>query len=205
MPAAVNPVILIGWSWVQALLAGMSMNYAVERTFGYSNLPLFTILCEVIVVLVVLRGHVGIERMEFAVAVSMVALAAVVFYKMFAEFEVGSLLTMETEPRNGITPAIAFDIVLATAFSWYVLAADFNRNAKRQAGGMGGTIIGYVAATVIAMGLGATVSGFSILADMEQTFDPTVLLAGFGFGIPVALVVFLSVMTTNVMAVYGAV
>lgn len=162
-------------------------------------------MCKRIVVLIVLRGHVGIERMEFAVAVSMVALAAVVFYKMFAEFEVGSLLTMETEPRNGITPAIAFDIVLATAFSWYVLAADFNRNAKSQAGGMGGTIIGYVAATVIAMGLGATVSGFSILAGMEQTFDPTVLLAGFGFGMPAALVVFLSVMTTNVMAVYGAV
>jgi NCS1 family nucleobase:cation symporter-1 len=205
LPAAVNLVILIGWSWVQALLAGMSMNYAVERTFGYSNLPLFTILCEVIVVLIVLRGHVGIERMEFAVAVSMVVLAAIVFYKMFAEFEVGSLLTMETEPRNGITPAIAFDIVLATAFSWYVLAADFNRNAKSQLGGVGGTMIGYVLATVIAMGLGATVSGFSILSGMEQTFDPTVLLAGFGFGIPAALVIFLSVMTTNVMAVYGAV
>jgi purine-cytosine permease-like protein len=40
---------------------------------------------------------------------------------------------------------------------------------------------------------------------MEQTFDPTILLAGFGFGIPAALVIFLSVMTTNVMAVYGAV
>ncbi|MGB3683376.1 MAG: cytosine permease [Rubrobacteraceae bacterium] len=205
LPAAVNLVILVGWSWVQALLAGMSMNYAVEATFGYSNLPLFTILCEVIVVLIVLRGHVGIERMEFLVATSMLILAAVVFYKLFAEFSVGNLLTMPVESRNGITTAIAFDIVVATAFSWYVLAADFNRHAKSQAGGMSGTMIGYVLATLVAMGLGATVSGFSILRGMEQTFDPTVLLSGFGFGIPAALVIFLSVMTTNVMAVYGAV
>ncbi|CAN5558650.1 putative hydroxymethylpyrimidine transporter CytX [soil metagenome] len=205
LPAAVNLVILVGWSWVQALLAGMSMNYSVNATFGYSNLPLFTILCEVIVVLIVLRGHVGIERMEFLVATSMLILAAVVFYKLFTEFSVGNLLTMEIDKRNGITAAIAFDIVLATAFSWYVLAADFNRHAKTQAGGMGGTMIGYVVATLVAMGLGATVSGFSILRGMEQTFDPTVLLSGFGFGIPAALVIFLSVMTTNVMAVYGAV
>lgn len=205
LPAAVNLVILVGWSWVQALLAGMSMNFAVEATFGYSNLALFTILCEVIVVLIVLRGHVGIERMEFLVATSMLILAAVVFYKLFSEFSVGNLLTMPVESRNGITAAIAFDIVVATAFSWYVLAADFNRHAKSQSGGMGGTMIGYVLATMVAMGLGATVSGFSILRGMEQTFDPTVLLAGFGFGIPAALVIFLSVMTTNVMAVYGAV
>jgi nucleobase:cation symporter-1, NCS1 family len=205
LPAAVNLVVLIGWSWVQALLAGMSMNYAVEATTGYSNLALFTILCEVIVVLIVLRGHVGIERVQAVVATSMVLLAGVVFYALFTRFDAGALLTMPVEARNGVTGAIAFDIVVATAFSWYVLAADFNRNARSQGGGMAGTVLGYVFATVIAMGLGATVSGFSILSGMQQTFDPTVLLAGFGFGIPAALVVFLSVMTTNVMAVYGAV
>ncbi|MFP3443300.1 hypothetical protein R0K18_36760, partial [Pantoea sp. SIMBA_133] len=39
---------------------------------------------------------------------------------------------------------------------------------------------------------------------MEQTYDPTRLLSGFGFGLPAALVIFFSVMTTNVMAVYSA-
>lgn len=205
LPAAVNLCVLIGWSWVQALLAGMSMNYAVEATTGYSNLALFTILCEAIVVLIVLRGHVGIERMELVVALSMLLLSGVVFYKLFTEFDVGGLVTLPVEKLNGVTTAVALDIVVATAFSWYVLAADFNRNAKSESGGMAGTVIGYVLATMVAMGLGATVSGFSILSGREQTFDPTVLLAGFGFGIPAALVIFLSVMTTNVMAVYGAV
>ena len=47
-----------------------------------------------------------------------------------------------------------------------------------------GTWVGYVAATLLAMGLGATVSGFSVLTGMEPTYDPAVLLAGFGFGLP---------------------
>jgi putative hydroxymethylpyrimidine transporter CytX len=205
LPSVVNLAILIGWSWVQALLAGLSVDYAVNATFGYSNVALFTIICEVIVVLIVLRGHVGIERMEFWVAVSMLVLSALVFYKLFSEFSVSDLVALRVESRNGITAAFAFDIVIATAFSWMSTAADFNRNATSQVGGMAGTAIGYVAATMLAMGLGATVSGFSILSGAEQTYDPTVLLAGFGFGLPAAAVIFLSVMTTNVMAVHSAV
>lgn len=205
IPAFVNTLVLIGWSWIQAYMAGLSLNYAVNYTFGYSNVALFAVVCEVIVVLIVLRGHVGIESMEKLVALVMVVLAGAVFYKLFSEFSVGDIVGLPVEARNGITTAIAFDIVVATAFSWMVLAADFNRNAKSERGGMAGTAIGYVGGTVLAMGLGATVSGFSIARGLEQTYDPTALLAGFGFGLPAAIVVFLSVMTTNVMAVYGAV
>ena len=205
LPAAVNLLVLIGWSWVQALLAGLSMNYAIETVTGYSNLPLFTVLCEVIVVLIVLRGHVGIESMEMVVALSMLVLSAVVFYALFSRFDVSRLVSMPINVDSSVTTALGFDIVVATAFSWMSTAADFNRNAKTQRGGISGTMIGYTIATIVAMGLGATVSGFSLLRGMEQTYDPTVLLAGFGFGLPAALVIFLSVMTTNVMAVYSAV
>lgn len=134
----------------------------------------------------------------------MLLLAGAVFYVMGQKFEFASLLAMPTEPRNEITPGIAFDIVIATAFSWIPLAADYNRNCRSQGVAGVGTWVGYVAATLLAMGLGATVSGFSVLTGMEQTYDPAVLLAGFGFGLPAAIVVFLSVMTTNVMCVYSA-
>jgi len=55
----VNMGVLIAWSWIQALLAGMSLDYAIQATTGYSNLPLMTILCESVVVLIVLRGHLA--------------------------------------------------------------------------------------------------------------------------------------------------
>ena len=46
------------------------------------------------------------------------------------------------------------DIVIATAFSWIPLAADYNRNCRSQGVAGVGTWVGYVAATLLAMGLG---------------------------------------------------
>ena len=80
--------VLIAWSWIQALLAGMSLDYAIQATTGYSNLPLMTILCETVVVLIVLRGHLGIERVERWAAMAMVALAAVVLYQLNLHYDV---------------------------------------------------------------------------------------------------------------------
>lgn len=200
----VNMVVLIAWSWIQALLAGMSLNYAIEATTGYANLPLMTVLCETVVVLIVLRGHLGIERVERWAALAMLGLAAMVLYQLNHHYDVSALLDMPAESRNGITLGIAFDIVVATAFSWISSSADYNRNCKSGTIAVWATYLGYVLAALIAMGLGAAVSGLSILHGMEQTYDPTRLLSGFGFGLPAALVIFFSVMTTNVMAVYSA-
>ena len=80
----VNMCVLIAWSWIQALLAGMSLNYAVSSATGFDNLALMTIICEVIVVLIVLRGHLGIERIERWVASVMVVLAQSWFIRSIA-------------------------------------------------------------------------------------------------------------------------
>ncbi len=64
LPAVLNLGVLMGWSWIQALLAGITVNYAVETLTGFSSIPLFTILCQSIVVLLALFGHEGIERVE---------------------------------------------------------------------------------------------------------------------------------------------
>ncbi|MFP5300393.1 cytosine permease [Cobetia sp. SIMBA_158] len=200
----INMGVLIAWSWIQALLAGMSLDYAISEVTGYSNLPLMTILCEVVVVVIVLRGHLGIERVERWAALAMGGLAALVIYQLNSHYDLTTLIDIPQEARNGVTLGIAFDIVIATAFSWISTSADYNRNCKSGAIAVWGTYAGYVLAALIAMGLGAAVSGLSVLNGMEQTYDPTRLLSGFGFGLPAALVIFFSVMTTNVMAVYSA-
>ena len=200
----INMWVLIAWSWIQALLAGMSLDYAISEVTGYSNLPLMTILCEVVVVMIVLRGHLGIERVERWAALAMGGLAALVIYQLNSHYDLTTLIDIPQEARNGVTLGIAFDIVIATAFSWISTSADYNRNCKSGAIAVWGTYAGYVLAALIAMGLGAAVSGLSVLNGMEQTYDPTRLLSGFGFGLPAALVIFFSVMTTNVMAVYSA-
>jgi NCS1 family nucleobase:cation symporter-1 len=201
-PALLNLAVLMGWSWVQALLAGIAVNSAVETLTGFSNVPLFTILCQSLVVFLALFGHQGIERVEPFIAVVMIGLALFVFYTAFSTFGLGEFLSLGGDPSAGITAAIAFDVVVATAISWTVLSADFNRNAKTQLGGISGTVIGYTASTFLAMSLGATAAAYAQLrGGAAQGFDAAVLVDN--FGIPAAVVVFLSVMATNTLVVYG--
>jgi nucleobase:cation symporter-1, NCS1 family len=201
-PALLNLAVLMGWSWVQALLAGIAVNSAVESLTGFSNVVLFTVLCQGLVVLLALFGHQGIERVEPFIAVVMIGLALFVFYTAFSAFGFGEFASIPADPSSGMTAAIAFDVVVATAISWTVLSADFNRNATSQLGGIGGTVIGYTASTSLAMSLGVTAAAYAQLkGGAAQGFDATVLVEN--FGIPAAIVVFLSVMATNTLVVYG--
>jgi putative hydroxymethylpyrimidine transporter CytX len=201
-PAWVNLFALIAWSWIQALLAGMSLDYAVSSLTGYSNVALFTVLCEALVVMITLRGHLGIEKAEKLAAVLMLLLSGVVVFALARNYDLPSITDMEATGALGA--GVAFDIIIATAFSWIPLAADYNRHCRSPRAAVIGTWAGYVTATLIAMGLGATVSALSVSIGFPQTYDPTQLLSSFGFGLPAALVIFFSVLTTNVMCVYSA-
>lgn len=203
LPAAFNLVVLMGWAWVQALLAGITLDYVVERATGFSNPVLFAVLAQTIVVLLALFGHLGIQRVEPWLAVIMVVVAAYVFYTAFSTFGVGEFLEIPAQPEL-ITTIIVFDIVVATAISWTVLSADFNRHAMSERAGVVGTAIGYTASTFTAMALGATALGYVFLEGGEATaFDPAVIVERFGF--PLAIIIFISVMATNTMVVYGMV
>jgi NCS1 family nucleobase:cation symporter-1 len=206
LPAAVNTLILIGWSWIQAYMAGLSLDHAVTFLTGYSNINLFTILTEVSVVAITIYGHKGIESTEKLVATLMIVLSAIVFSYMFISFDIGKLIHMATNENPAITAMIAFDIVVATAFSWIPTVCDFNRNCSSEKAGMAGTFLGYNFATLLAMGLGATVSGFSIIGKMTQTYDPADLIGQQSpiLGFVAAIVIYLSVLSTNVMALYSA-
>jgi nucleobase:cation symporter-1, NCS1 family len=146
---------------VQALLAGIAVNSAVDSLTGFSNVVLFTVLCQGIVVLLALFGHQGIERVEPFIAVVLIGLALFVFYTAFSSFGFGEFASIPADPSTGMTAAKAFDVVVATAISWTVLSADFNRNATSQLGGIGGTVIGYTASTSLAMSLGVTAAAYA--------------------------------------------
>lgn len=206
LPAAVNLITLIGWAWIQAYMAGLSLNHAITFLTGYSNINLFTILTQVLVVAISIYGHKGIEATEKLVATLMVILATVVFSYLFIEFDAAKLIQMKASENPGITGMLAFDIVVATAFTWIPIVCDYNRNCKSEKTGIAGTYLGYNVATLIAMGLGATVSGFSILGNMTQTYDPVNLIGAYSplLGLVAAIVIFLSVLSTNVMVLYSA-
>ena len=57
-----NVVILMGWCWVQAILAGVTVNFLVEQYTGFSNPVLFSVLCQTLVVGLAIFGHEGISK-----------------------------------------------------------------------------------------------------------------------------------------------
>ena len=94
--------------------------------------------------------------------------------------------------------------MLATAISWTVLSADFNRFARNTRASVIGSGVGYTLSTVISMSLGATAIAYVILSGGEAIpFDPATIIEPFGWIFGVAI--FLSVMATNTMVVYGMV
>ncbi len=108
LPALANTIVLVGWSWIQAYMAGLSLNYAVNTVFGYSNINLFTILTQVIVVLIVIYGIRGIEWTQKFISVAMLVLSFVVFYQLFTVYQLNDLIMMQLNENPITTAVIAF-------------------------------------------------------------------------------------------------
>ena len=204
VPALSNLLILMGWSWVQAMLAGISINALIASVTGYSNPALFSAICEAIVVALAIFGHEGIARLEPWFALVILAIMVYVFVVAFTTFTPGEYLAIEPDASLGMDGSLVFDIVFATAISWTVLSADLTRSARTQRAGAIGASVGYSLSTILTMALGATAIGYVVLRGGEAVpFDPTVLIGE--FGAPLAIVIFLSVMATNTMVMYGMV
>lgn len=204
LPAAANVLVLMGWSWVQAMLAGVTVNYLVHEATGFSNPVLFSALCEALVVLLAIFGHTGISRIEPWLGLIVLIVMGFVFAAAFGAFSPAEFAAIPVDTSLGGTPFITLDIVIATAISWTVLSADMNRHAKSSVAGIVGSGIGYMLSTCIAMFLGLVAFSTLILSGNEAIpFDPTGILSYFGW--PLGVAIFLSVMATNSMAVFGMV
>lgn len=197
-----NVVILMGWCWVQAILAGVTINFLVEQYTGYSNPILFSVLCQTLVVSLAIFGHEGISKVEPWLAIIILTIMIYIFSVAFTTYSVTEFTHLPIDNSLGWNASLVFDVVIATAISWTVLSAEFNRLAKSQKAGIVGSSIGYITSTVLSMSLGATAIAYIALQGAEiNSFDPITIVSA--FGAPFALVIFLSVMATNTMVVYG--
>ena len=204
-PATIDTIILTGWSLIQAYLGAMSFNYITTALFGVDNIILSIVIVQGFVWGVTIMGHTKIEMLQKGASVAMLIFALIVFYVMFRDYGQAPLSTLPVSKSPAITFAIAFDVVVATAFSWLTVVATFNRYCKSEFISAVGVSVGYLLGTLIAMGLGIIVASLALLNGLESTYDPTVLLSESGYGVVAALVLLLSVVTTNIMALYAAV
>ncbi|MGM1028966.1 MAG: purine-cytosine permease family protein [Actinomycetota bacterium] len=202
VPAISNFIVLMGWSWVQAMLAGISIDWLVAQATGYSNPAMWAAICQAIVVALAIFGHEGIARIEPYFALVILAIMAYIFVVALTTYAPAEFAAIEPDPEAGMTSSLVFDIVFATAISWTVLSADLTRVARTQRAGGVGAFVGYTLSTVLTMTLGAVAIAFVLLAGGEAIpFDPVTIIEA--FGAPLAIAIFLSVMATNTMVMYG--
>ncbi|MFN3706923.1 purine-cytosine permease family protein [Microcella sp.] len=202
LPVAANLLILLGWSWVQAMLAGITVDFVVAEFTGYSNPALFAVICQLIVVGLAIFGHEGISRVEPWLAVVMIGIIGYVLTVAFTTFPPSAYFAIPADASIGLTNLTVLDIVIATAISWTVLSADFNRLGRSTRPTVVGSGVGYVVSTFLSMTLGATAIAYVVLAGGEVVeFDPGVIVGE--FGVALAAVIFVSVMATNTLVVYG--
>lgn len=204
LPAAANLIVLMGWSWVQAMLAGVTVNYLVFEATGFSNPILFSVLCQTAVVILAIFGHTGISRVEPWLALLILVVMGSVFFSAFGNYGLSDFTSIPVDGDLDGTPFITLDMVIATAISWTVLSADMNRHARSSTAGIVGAGIGYTASTCIAMFLGLVAFSTVLLnGDDAVAFDPATIVGEFGW--PLGVAIFLSVMATNTMVVFGMV
>lgn len=201
IPSFGNLIVLMGWSWVQAILAGVTVDTLITSATGYSNPALWSVVCEVAVVALALFGHTTISKVEPIFAILILTCMGYVIWECFKDIQLDSFWGV-TATATPYTPGLAFDAVFATAISWTVLSADFNRYGANTKSTCVASFLGYCTSTILSMALGATLALYLVLVHgIEAPFNPVPLVETFG-GI-LAVAVFLSVMATNTMVVYG--
>ena len=76
----------MGWSWVQAMLAGIALDFLVSSVTGFSSPVLFAVLCQTLVVILAIFGHTGIARVEPWLAVLILGIVAYIFVVAFTTY-----------------------------------------------------------------------------------------------------------------------
>ena len=200
--AVLNVVILVGWSLIQGYLGAMALNKVTSVLFGMDNIVLAIFITQGLVLIITLLGHTGIQKIEAIASSLMLIMALSVTYSLLTEHGLTEVKNLPLSDTPGLTLAIVFDIVLATAFSWITLPCDYNRYCRSVKVSGTGIVTGYMLGTIIAMGLGILVGAYAIIGGHTPTYDPSDIMQG-KFVVIGSLVMLFSVITTNIMVLYS--
>ncbi len=204
IPSMINLMILVAWSWAQAALGGLALDHGISTLTGYTNPTLWIIFTEAFVVLVALYAIKGIALYEKVAMVLIALILGAVIYEAIAVVGMDKILGIASVPDKAVTKLIAFDIVVATALSWTVMGADYNRNCKSLAATVIGTGGGYTLGTILSMGSGALMLNMLLSSNMPANYEPSEVFDQIGFGLAGSVVIFMSIVAANVMCVYSS-
>lgn len=204
IPSITNAVILIAWSWSQAALGGIALNYISIKLLGFDNATLYILLTEALVLVIALCAIKGISLFEKIAMFLVAAIIGAVIIKAFTHYGMGNIFDVERDPLQKMTIMAAFDVAVTMALAWTPMVADYNRNCKSLKAAIVGTGVGYTVGTIFSMGTGALLICMILSKGGVITYEPSEVFADVGFGIAGAVLIFISIIAANVMNIYSS-
>ncbi|NJE06566.1 putative hydroxymethylpyrimidine transporter CytX [Thermococcus sp. M36] len=195
LPSVLNYLQLIGWTAIMLIVGARAMN-AVSKVLGFENYAFWVLLLGILVTLWTYIGPKNWEKLEKVAALLLLLLSLWLTYITLEKFSLGELFSKPGTGEIGLM--LGLDLVIAMPLSWAPLIADYSRFAKGRKAAFWGTYLGYF----VSSGLFYFVGALTNIAVGES--DPISIIAAYGLGIPVMLVVVFSTVTTTFMDVYSA-
>ncbi len=189
-PAFLNIVQLIGWTAIMLIICGEAANSIMKEVLGVSQVKLLILVSGIITTAWAVVGH---KTWKWLQRISVSALLLLCIIMTYAVFKEGIPEPVE----NGLSFAVALDLVIAMPISWLPLVSDYSRYAKNTRKCFVGTWVGYfiVSSWMYALGLGAAL--------FIGSAEPVPMMLALGLGIPALIIVFLSTFTTTFLDVYS--
>ena len=189
-PAFLNIVQLIGWTAIMLIICGEAANSIMKEVLGVSQVKLLILVSGIITTAWAVVGH---KTWKWLQRISVSALLLLCIIMTYAVFKEGIPEAVE----NGLSFAVALDLVIAMPISWLPLVSDYSRYAKNTRKCFVGTWVGYfiVSSWMYALGLGAAL--------FIGSAEPVPMMLALGLGIPALIIVFLSTFTTTFLDVYS--
>lgn len=189
--AFLNIIQLIGWTAIMLIICGEAANSIMEALLGVSHLKALILISGVVTTAWAVVGHKTWKWLQRISVTALLLLCVIMTYAVFKE----GIPRISVE--NGLSLAIALDLVIAMPISWLPLVSDYSRYSKNTRSCFTGTWIGYflVSSWMYALGLGAAI--------YIGVAEPVPMMLALGLGIPALIIVFLSTFTTTFLDVYS--
>lgn len=188
-----NVLQLLGWTAVMINSCAQSLNLISKTMWSINNIPLWSILTSVLIILVIALGMTGFKKINTLAVVLLFALTLVLGWVVFRS---GKLFS---QPSGGsMSFGSALELVIAMPLSWLPMVADYTRFAENEKEGAFGSFLGYFVGSswMFIIGLGAAI--------VSKNPDPSAMMLAANLGISAFGIVVLSTVTTTFMDAYSA-
>ena len=149
--SALNLLQLLGWTAIMIVNAAKAMDAITGQLWSFTNEGLWCVVIGLLICIWVLLGSNGLAKLNTVVMLLLLAFSLILGFVVFR----GSGTPHPTEEQMSFGAAVELNV--AMSLSWLPLISDYTRNLKKPVGGTVGSVLGYLAGSVLmyVIGLGA--------------------------------------------------